>query len=515
MALSPKLMMRQSQSLVMTPQLLQSIRLLQMTHLELAKFVEEEMEKNPLLERGDVEPPSRESLPTDSMPRIEASHSEAVGNEPDWVHDGNAINSESMAETFDTPLDNLFPDDTGSHEHLAPDLTAQWKSAPGSSGGSDGEGFDLDDFAASAKTLREHVREQISMTFTHPAERVIAWELADCLDENGYVNAELLEIGDRLGALPETMDSVLARLQGFDPAGIFGRDLAECLAIQLKVKDRLDPAMQALLDNLKLLAARDFVQLRRICGVDQADLTDMFAEIRALDPKPGTAFAAGVADSIIPDVIVRASPDGSWLVELNPAALPKVLVNQSYYKRVAASAQKAEDKEFMADCLQSANWLTRSLDQRARTILKVAEEIVRRQDGFLLHGVAHLKPFNLKMIAEAIKMHESTVSRVTANKYMLTPRGVFDLRYFFTQSIADTEGGDSHSASAVRHQIQKMIESESSDNVLSDDQIVEALKASGVELARRTVAKYRESMNIQSSVQRRRERRALEETGSS
>jgi RNA polymerase sigma-54 factor len=357
------------------------------------------------------------------------------------------------------------------------------------------------------------VREQISMTFADPAERVIAWELADCLDENGYVNAELQEIGGRLGATPETMDSVLEQLQGFDPAGIFGRDLSECLALQLKVKDRLDPAMLALLDNLKLLAARDFVQLRRICGVDQADLTDMFAEIRALDPKPGTAFAAGVADSIIPDVIVRASPDGSWLVELNPAALPKVLVNQSYYKRVAATAQKAEDKEFMADCLQSANWLTRSLDQRARTILKVAEEIVRRQDGFLLHGVAHLKPFNLKMIAEAIKMHESTVSRVTANKYMLTPRGVFDLRYFFTQSIADTEGGDSHSASAVRHQIQKMIAAEAADNVLSDDQIVEALKASGVELARRTVAKYRESMNIQSSVQRRRERRALEEAG--
>jgi RNA polymerase sigma-54 factor len=512
MALSAKLMMRQSQSLVMTPQLLQSIRLLQMTHLELAKFVDEEMEKNPLLERGDVEPPSREALPTDPAPRIEASPSEDVGNEPDWVHDGQAINAESMAETFDAPLDNLFPDDTGSHEHLAPDLTSQWKSAPGSSGGGDGEGFDLDDFAASAKTLREHVREQISMTFADPAERVIAWELADCLDENGYVSAELTEIGDRLGAPSETIDGVLMRLQGFDPAGIFGRDLAECLAIQLKAKDRLDPAMQALLDNLKLLAARDFVQLRRICGVDQADLTDMFAEIRALDPKPGTAFASGVADSIIPDVIVRASPDGSWLVELNPAALPRVLVNQSYYKRVTAGAQKAEDREFMANCLQTANWLTRSLDQRARTILKVAEEIVRRQDGFLLHGVSHLKPFNLKMIAEAIKMHESTVSRVTANKYMLTPRGVFDLRYFFSQSIADTEGGDSHSSSAVRDQIQKMIAAEAAGNVLSDDQIAEALMASGVELARRTVAKYRESMNIQSSVQRRREKRALAET---
>jgi RNA polymerase sigma-54 factor len=199
-------------------------------------------------------------------------------------------------------------------------------------------------------------------------------------------------------------------------------------------------------------------------------------------------------------------------VELNPAALPKVLVNQNYYKRVVAGAQKAEDKEFMVECLQTANWLTRSLDQRARTILKVAEEIVRRQDGFLMHGVSHLRPFNLKMIADAIKMHESTVSRVTANKYMITPRGVFELRYFFTHSLADTGGGDSHSAESVRHQIKKLIDEEKVTNVLSDDEIVDILQAQGIEIARRTIAKYRESMNIQSSVQRRREKRAREVT---
>lgn len=508
MALSHKLMMRQTQSLVMTPQLMQSIRLLQMNHLELTKFVEEEMEKNPLLERVDAEPPSRENLLSD---RAEASQSEADSVPVDWIQDGKAVNAESIAETFDAPLDNVFPDDTGSQEHLAPDLTAQWKSAPGNSGGHHGEGFDLDDFAASSKTLRDHVREQISMTFADPVERLVAWELADCLDENGYVILDLADITIKLGITKEVVESVLLRLQGFEPSGIFGRDLAECLAIQLRAKNRFDPAMQILLNNLKLLAARDFVQLRRICGVDQADLTDMFAEIKALDPKPGTAFASGMVDAIVPDVTVRAAPDGSWIVELNPAALPKVLVNQNYYKRVVAGAQKAEDKEFMSECLQTANWLARSLDQRARTILKVAEEIVRRQDGFLMHGVSHLRPFNLKMIAEAIKMHESTVSRVTTNKYMLTPRGVFELRYFFTQSIADTEGGDSHSSESVRHTIRKLIEAEKIDNVLSDDQIVEVLKASGVELARRTVAKYRESMNIQSSVQRRREKRAMGE----
>jgi RNA polymerase sigma-54 factor len=513
MALSPKLVMRQSQSLVMTPQLMQSIRLLQMTHLELSSYVEEELEKNPLLERVDAEPPSREHLLTD---RIEGhgESGEPAADQGDWMQEGLTVNAESMAETFDTPLDNVFPDDTGSTEHLAPDLTAQWKSAPGGSGGHDGEGFDLDDFAASSLTLRDHVREQIALTFADPAERLIALELADGLDENGYANFEMIEVGTKLGVDAVTVTNILKVLQTFDPAGIFARDLSECLAIQLKAKDRLDPAMQKLIENLKLLAARDFAQLKRICGVDQADLTDMFAEIRALDPKPGTAFASGVVDAIVPDVIVKAAPDGSWLVELNPAALPKVLVNQTYYKRVVAGAQRPEDKEFMADCLQSANWLARSLDQRAKTILKVAEEIVRRQDGFLVHGVSHLRPFNLKMVAEAIKMHESTVSRVTANKYMLTPRGVFDMRYFFTQSLADTEGGDSHSSEAVRHQIRKLIDQESAKNVLSDDQIVDILKGEGVELARRTVAKYRESMNIQSSVQRRREKRAALATAS-
>jgi RNA polymerase sigma-54 factor len=513
MALSPKLVMRQSQSLVMTPQLMQSIRLLQMTHIELSSYVEEELEKNPLLERADAEPPSREHLLTDRAEN-QGESGEPAADQSDWMQEGLTVNAESMAETFDTPLDNVFPDDTGSTEHLAPDLTAQWKSAPGGSGGHDGEGFDLDDFAASSLTLRDHVREQIALTFADPAERLIALELADGLDENGYANFEMIEVGAKLGVDAATVTNILNVLQTFDPAGIFARDLSECLAIQLKAKDRLDPAMQKLIENLKLLAARDFAQLKRICGVDQADLTDMFAEIRALDPKPGTAFASGVVDAIVPDVIVKAAPDGSWLVELNPAALPKVLVNQTYYKRVFAGAQRPEDKEFMADCLQSANWLARSLDQRAKTILKVAEEIVRRQDGFLMHGVSHLRPFNLKMVAEAIKMHESTVSRVTANKYMMTPRGVFDMRYFFTQSLADTEGGDSHSSEAVRHQIRKLIDQENAKNVLSDDQIVDILKGEGVELARRTVAKYRESMNIQSSVQRRREKRAALATAS-
>jgi RNA polymerase sigma-54 factor len=303
---------------------------------------------------------------------------------------------------------------------------------------------------------------------------------------------------------------VLDSLQQLDPPGVFARSLSECLAIQLRARDRLDPAMAALLDNLELLARRDFASLKRICGVDEEDLIDMLAEIRKLDPKPGTGFEASPSEAIVPDVVVRAAPDGSWAIELNAETLPRVLVNQTYYATVSKHAPKnSADHAFLTDCLQTANWLTRSLDQRAKTIIKVATEIVRQQDAFLMHGVDHLRPLNLKTVADAIKMHESTVSRVTSNKYMLTPRGLFELKYFFTVSIGSAEGGDSHSAESVRHRIRNMIVLESPDAVLSDDDIVDILKKGGVDIARRTVAKYREAMNIASSVQRRREKRAL------
>jgi RNA polymerase sigma-54 factor len=271
--------------------------------------------------------------------------------------------------------------------------------------------------------------------------------------------------------------------------------------------------MASLVANLDLLARRDFVALRRICGVDEEDLVGMVAEIRALNPRPGMAFSAGSTDTIIADVLIRPANDGTWLVELNADALPRVLVDQVYFAEVSGHAKNQAEKEFLADCLQSANWLTRSLDQRAKTILKVASEIVRQQDAFLVHGVRHLRPLNLRTVADAIGMHESTVSRVTANKYMLTPRGVFELRYFFTAAIASAEGGDAHSSEAVRDRIKQFIEEERPVDVLSDDAIVDMLRKNGVDIARRTVAKYREGMNIPSSVQRRREKRALAAVG--
>lgn len=499
MALTAKLQMRQSQALVMTPQLMQSIRLLQFTHVELERFIDEQIESNPLLERTAAEDWSDEPL---ASPLAETPVSD------DWLQRDLEPSADQIAAKLDTSLENVFPDEPGTSDALGPDLAAQWKSNQ-SSGSSSSEGFDFDTIAARGETLRDHVDQQIAFTFSDPAERLIAVDLADDLDDAGYLRADLTEVAERLGVDRQTVESVLVRCQTFDPTGIFARSLAECLRLQLAARDRLDPAMAAMVDNLELLAKRDFQSLKRLCGVDDEDLIDMLGEIRLLDPKPGTAFATGIADAIVSDVIVKAAADGSWAVELNADTLPRVLVNQSYYSRVSASAKATPDKDFLSECYQNANWLTRSLDQRAKTILKVAVEIVRQQDGFLTHGVRHLRPLNLRMVADAIGMHESTVSRVTSNKYMLTPRGVFELRYFFTASIASAEGGEAHSSEAVRDQIKSLIEQEAPADVLSDDAIVDILKKTGVDIARRTVAKYREGMNIPSSVQRRREKRAL------
>jgi RNA polymerase sigma-54 factor len=302
---------------------------------------------------------------------------------------------------------------------------------------------------------------------------------------------------------------VLAVVQTFEPSGVAARNLAECLAIQLKERDRFDPAMQALVAHLDLLARRDLAALKKTCAVDDADLADMIGEIRALNPKPGLAFGSTLVQPMVPDVFVREAADGTYAVELNADTLPKVLIDQSYYAVVSKTAKNDGEKSYLNECLQTATWLVRALDQRAKTILKVSTEIVRQQDGFFAHGVQHLRPLNLKTVADAIGMHESTVSRVTANKYMATSRGIFELKYFFTSSIASADGGEAHSAEAVRYRIRALIDGETADGVLSDDTIVDMLRTAGIDIARRTVAKYREAMKIPSSVQRRREKQTL------
>lgn len=507
MALSASLLLRQNQSLVMTPQLMQSIQLLQMTHIELTQFIAQEVEKNPLLELvandseiGGAMPAGDDSF--DAQPSEQTPVSEPIERD-EWYGD----NAPALNEPLDTNFENVFQDDGAERKADAPELLGQWKSMPG---GEASEGYDLDDFVAGKPSLHDHISQQIPFSITGPAERAVADALLDHLDETGYIATDAVaEISERLSAPSKDVERILSTLQGFDPPGVFARSLSECLSIQLAQKDRLDPAMRTFVSNLGLLAKRDFATLKKLCGVDEEDLLDMLAEIRSLNPRPGAGFETGISETIVPDIVVRPSVEGGWLVELNPETLPRVLVNQSYFAEISKLKPRAgEDGEFLSECMQTANWLTRSLDQRAKTIMKVASEIVRQQDAFLLHGVDHLRPLNLKQVADAIKMHESTVSRVTSRKYMLTPRGVFELKYFFSVSIGSVEGGDNHSAEAVRHRIRTMIAQEAPDAVLSDDDIVDILKKNGVDLARRTVAKYREAMNIPSSVQRRREKKA-------
>jgi len=384
-----------------------------------------------------------------------------------------------------------------------------WSTMRVSSGGSfAGEDMSFESTLSRETTLIEHVTEQMMLVIDDPARRMIASYLIGMLNETGYLTGDVASAADALGCGEDEVDETLKVLQGLDPPGVFARDLKECLAIQLVERDRFDPAMQALIEHLDLVASHNYDALRRVCRVDLDDIKAMLAEVRQLNPKPGNAFGSVMLSPVIPDVFVRPAPDGTWLVELNSDTLPRVLVNNQYYATVAAGTAREDDRTYISDCLASANWLAKSLDQRARTILSVAREIVRQQDAFLIEGVQALRPLTLKVVAEAISMSESTVSRVTSNKYMATPRGTFELKYFFTTAIASAAGGDAHSAEAVRHKVKELIDAETAGSILSDDQIVDMLREAGIEIARRTVAKYRESLGIPSSVQRRRERRA-------
>jgi RNA polymerase sigma-54 factor len=506
MALTQRLEFRQSQALVMTPQLMQAIKLLQLSNLDLAAYVEGELERNPLLERTS-ESPADGTQPGEATPSglVEAPPADTPG---DWAK-SDVNGSAAIEDSFDTPIENVFPDAEAPARptQSEPAAYSEWASV-GTGGREDGD-YNLEAFVSAERTLTDHLAEQLSLAITDPVRRMIGRHLIDSVDEAGYLTAELGSVIEKLGAPPAEIEAVLAILQCFDPPGVCARNLSECLTIQLKERDRFDPAMQALVAHLDLVARRDFAGLRRFCGVDDADLADMIAEIRRLNPKPGLSYGSSVVQPIIPDVFVRAAQDGSWLVELNSDTLPKVLVNQIYYSKVSKTAKGENDKSYLADCLQTATWLIRALDQRAKTILKVSTEIVRQQDAFFAHGVQFLRPLNLKTVADAISMHESTVSRVTANKYMATSRGILELKYFFTSSIAASDGGEAHSAEAVRHRIKQLIDAEQAEDVLSDDTIVERLRDAGIDIARRTVAKYREAMRIPSSVQRRREKQAL------
>ena len=507
MALTAKLELRQGQQLVMTPQLQQAIRLLQLSNYELAEFVDGELERNPLLERDEPAPLAKS--PEEQMPV-----NSAEASEENWLDLRQPVQDPSGG--LDTDFGNVFQDG-GTGEPVASGPLMQnglgWAGVSQRMNNGGDEENNLEAYVANEISLRDHLGAQLPLVLSEPVERLIGQYLIDLVDDAGYLQADLDGLAVKLGAPLKVVEGVLAKVQTFDPTGVFARSLSECLALQLKDQNRYDPLMARLLANLDLLANRNLAALKRAVVVDMDELADMIQEIKRLNPKPGLKFGSVQMQPVVPDVIVRAASDGGWHVELNSDTLPRVLVNRTYYTRVTQSASTDKDKGYLLECLQTANWLVKSLDQRARTILRVAEQIVRQQDAFFTHGVQHLRPLNLKTVADAISMHESTVSRVTSNKYVATPRGIFELKYFFTSSIASSDDGEAHSSEAVRFRIRQMIDGERTEDVLSDDKLVEKLKTDGIDIARRTVAKYREAMRIPSSVQRRRDKRLEERIG--
>ncbi len=404
MAISTKLELRQGQQLVMTPQLQQAIRLLQYSNLELSQFIETELERNPLLEieESSVEPVSpAEQEPAEAPAAGESGDS---GESEDWL-DLEKPAAADATNSFDTEFENVYPD--AAPAEMAADLAGnQWSDVKHRGSSFDDDDGNLEAFATADISLRDHLAEQMTMVISDPAERLIANYLIDTVDEGGYLHADLEDITDKLAAPPGMVERVLSVLQSFDPPGVCARTLAECLELQLKDQNRYDPQIAALLDNLSLLASHNLSGLRKAVGVNADELAEMIAEIKQLNPKPGLKFGSVQMQPVVPDIMVRPGSDGSWIIELNSDTLPRVLVNRIYYAKVSKTARNEKDKGYLLECLQTANWLVKSLDQRARTILRVAEEIVRQQDAFFTHGVQYLRPMNLKTVADAISMHE-------------------------------------------------------------------------------------------------------------
>lgn len=501
MSTSLRLDLRQSQSLVMTPQLQQAIKLLQLGNLELTTFVEQELEQNPFLEKRED---AAEPLGEPPSAAAGDNGDGALSGTPDFVTN-EQVNGEGWSGSGEDGWNKA------EHEAPLPGVGVEHVSdsfgyvGRGGSMSFDDDGEGLESRSSRPKSLQEHLIEQMLLDLQSGPERLIAHHLIDLVDEAGYIRGDLDEVVTRLGCNPDLAGEVLAKLQRFDPPGVCARSLKECLALQLRDRNRLDPAMEILLDHLDALARADVAQLHRICGVMADDIPDMISEIKALNPKPGLGFAEAPIDAVVPDIFIFPMPSG-WRVELNTATLPKLIVNNDYHIQVRKGVDDAKAKEYVSERFQSANWLIKALDQRARTVLKVTEAVVERQGDFLTYGVSHLKPLVLRDIAAAIDMHESTVSRATADKFVATPRGTYLFKYFFSNALASTDGEGGHAAEAIRQKIKQLIDAEAPGGILSDDQIVGLLRATGVSIARRTVAKYRESLAIPSSIQRRREK---------
>ena len=472
----PRLELRQTQHLAMTPQLRQSIAMLQMSSVELTGYLAEQIEANPLLSLADGLGAAPAATAARDLEAVDSTvrRSDLAAGEAQFV----------------TGRENLYEAGEG------PGVRA--------TGGNGAEALESDRAGAlaDAPSLAAYVDAQLSLMRLTPLVLACARALAGELDEDGYLRTNDAELAARLGLAEATVAAARAAVQACEPTGIGARDLAECLGLQLAERDRLDPAMRALLAGLADLPTTPAATMARRCGVGAADFADMLAELRQLDPRPGLRHSDGTASPVVPDVLVQAA-DGGWRVTLNPAAMPRLLIDQTYAVHLRQHVDR-ETRTFLAGCSQTASWLRRSLDQRARSILAVSSEIVRVQSGFFDRGVGGLRPLTLRAVADAVGVHESTVSRVTSNKFMATPRGLFELKFFFGSGVGGGDGGEAMAAEAVKGRIRALIGAERPAKPLSDDQLVRLLKDEGVDVARRTVAKYREALHIPSSVERRR-----------
>lgn len=490
MALSPRLDLRQSQSLVMTPQLQQAIKLLALSNLEIESFVAEALESNPLLEVGEVRREAGDDTATDG------SATDPSERESDAPLGG----GQGGEGALDIEASTLDPE-------AAPGDMGDWGRAGTAALGGE-ELPDLENRASDGPTLAEHLSDQVGAVARDPAQAIIALRIIGELDDAGYLPTPLLMIAEELGIALNEAERALALVQMLDPAGVGARTLGECIALQAKDADRYDPCMERLIDNLDLVAAGDFARLKRMCDVDDEDFADMLAELRGYDPKPGLRYGGGTEAAVVPDVLVSRGAKGGWDIRLNEASLPRLIVNREYYVELKSGCHDRQSLGWLNEQLADADWLIRALDQRQRTILKTAAEIVKRQEGFFLQGVTAMRPLVLRDVAEAIEMHELTISRVTSNKYLTCSRGTFELKYFFSSGVAAADG-EGASSEAVKARIRALCDAEDPKKILSDDALVDLLKAEGFDLARRTVAKYREAMGIGSSVQRRRQKKLL------
>jgi RNA polymerase sigma-54 factor len=495
-----KLELRAQQQLVMTPALQQAISLLQLNNLELSALLAQEVEQNPLLEVSGTEEQAAEARNNLAETLAQGDMRGDIGRDaPIQTAEGpQALTGEvAMADDAGGSLESDY--ESGINEWSDTGDGGNFDARPES---------DVFDNTAERRGLRDHLFQQIHVDFRGP-DLAAATLLCDYLDEAGYLRADLIELAAQLQCDTQDLLLVVGRLQKLDPPGIFARNLAECLELQLAERGLLSMDMAKLLANLELLGSHDFEKLQKKLGIDRAQLNELIAHIRQCDPKPAAAFDHSPPATLIPDVLLRAVRDADtglqdWELELNPETLPRALVREKFFTRVMATARDASAKKFMQERHQAAHWLVRALQSRAETILKVSKAIVKFQNAFFEQGIHALKPLTLKEIAAEVGMHESTISRVTAGKYMATPRGIFELKYFFNASLGSSHGGSDYASESVRQRIKTLITAEKPDDILSDDRLVLMLQSEGVDIARRTVAKYREALGLAGSFHRKR-----------